>query len=195
MKLIVGLGNPGAEYAGTRHNAGFMVLERLARRHGLSSPRTKFHAALLEWNADTDKVLLMQPTTYMNRSGRAVGEAANFYKLPPSQVLVVVDETALPVGRIRLRPGGGDGGHNGLADIHRALGTGEYPRLRVGVGAPVVGEQSIPKRDYVLSRFTDEQKVDLEPALDRAADAAETWARQGIDAAMNRYNQPEPEPE
>lgn len=188
MKLIVGLGNPGREYEQTRHNAGFFVLERLARRHSLTGAKGRFHASVLEAAFGSEKVLLMQPTTYMNRSGTAVGEAARFYKLDPQQVLVVVDETALPVGTIRLRPGGGDGGHNGLADIHHALGTDAYPRLRIGIGEPVVNDHRIAKRDYVLGRFTEEQLVDLEPVLDRAADAAETWAAEGIDTAMNRFN-------
>lgn len=188
MKLIVGLGNPGAEYEKTRHNAGFFVLDRLARRHGLSGARTRFHAGTLEATFGPHKVLLMQPTTYMNRSGTAVGEAARFYRLDPADVLVVVDDTALAVGTIRLRPGGGAGGHNGLSDIARALGTDDYPRLRIGIGEPIVGDQRIAQRDYVLGRFTEQQLADLDPALDRAAEAAQTWATEGIDTAMNRYN-------
>jgi PTH1 family peptidyl-tRNA hydrolase len=188
MKLIVGLGNPGAEYEKTRHNAGFFVLDRLARRHGLSGARTRFHAGTLEATFGRHKVLLMQPTTYMNRSGTAVGEAARFYRLDPADVLVVVDDTALAVGTIRLRPGGGAGGHNGLSDIARALGTDDYPRLRIGIGEPIVGDQRIAQRDYVLGRFTEQQLADLDPALGRAAEAAQTWATEGIDTAMNRYN-------
>jgi len=195
MKLIVGLGNPGADYADTRHNAGFMALSRLARRHGLTGPKARFKSAVLELVLDTEKVLLMQPMTYMNRSGQAVGEAARFYKLAPADVLVVYDDTALPLGGLRLRPRGGAGGHNGISDVARALDTDAFPRLRIGIGEPRLGEQRISKHDYVLGRFTDEQMADLTPALDRAAEAAECWAAEGIDAAMNRYNVKETETE
>jgi len=188
MKLIVGLGNPGRAYEKTRHNAGFMAVERLARKLALTGAKNKFHAGVLEGVIGDDKVMLMQPTTYMNRSGLAVGEAASFYKLEPAEIMIVVDETALPVGTIRIKPQGGEGGHNGLADVRRALGTDAYPRLRIGVGEPIVGEHRIPKKDYVLSPFTEQQRADLEPILDRAADALYCWVRDGIDAAMNRYN-------
>jgi len=188
MKLIVGLGNPGREYEKTRHNAGFMAVERLARKLGLAGSKAKFHAGVLEGTIGEEKIMLMQPTTYMNRSGLAVGQAASFYKLEPAQVMIVVDETALPVGTIRIRPKGGEGGHNGLADVRRALGTDAYPRLRIGVGEPEVEGRRIPKKDYVLSAFTEEQMVDLNPALDKAADAVYCWVRDGIDTAMNRYN-------
>jgi PTH1 family peptidyl-tRNA hydrolase len=188
MKLIVGLGNPGRDYAGTRHNAGFMVVERIAERHGLAGAKGRFHASVIETTFGGEKTLLMEPTTYMNRSGQAVGEAARYHKLEPEQIMVVVDDTALPLGAIRIRPKGGAGSHNGLADIQRALGSDAYPRLRLGVGAPEINGQPVAQRDYVLGRFTEEQRQTLIPALDRAAEAAETWAAQGIDAAMNRYN-------
>lgn len=188
MKLIVGLGNPGREYHRTRHNVGFMVLEALAQRHGLAGAKAKFHASLLDGMIGSEKVMLMQPTTYMNRSGLAVGEAARFHRLEPSEVLIVVDDTALPIGSIRLRPQGGAGGHNGLSDIARALGTDAYPRLRVGVGAPRHGEHKVPQADYVLSRFTDEQLADLQPAMDKACDAIEAWLTDDIADVMSRYN-------
>ena len=184
MKLIVGLGNPGPEYAQTRHNAGFMVVERLANRLGLSGAKTKFHAGVLEGRMAGEKVVLMQPMTYMNRSGLAVGEAASFFKLEPSDVLVVVDEVQLPVGRIRLRACGSAGGHNGLTDIQRALGTTAYPRLRVGIDPP----GRAPQVDYVLGRFTEEQRQALDPALDKACDAIECWAAEGIEKAMSLHN-------
>ncbi len=193
MHLIVGLGNPGAEYAGTRHNAGFMAVNRLAERHAQGPAKAKFHASILETDIGGRKVMLMQPTTYMNRSGMAVGEAARYYNVQPADVLIAVDETALPLGAIRLRPRGSAGGHNGLADIEKALGTDAYPRLRIGVGEPVVGERRIPKRDYVLGRFTDSQREQLPDVLDRAADAMQTWLTDGIDTAMNRFNANPPE--
>ncbi len=184
MKLIVGLGNPGSDYAMTRHNAGFMAVERIARRHGLTGLRHKFHAGVLEGVIAGQKVLLMQPTTFMNRSGLAVGEAVMFYKLEPADILVLVDEVALDVGTIRLRAEGTPGGHNGLADIQRVLTTKAYPRLRIGVGPQGPG----PRADFVLARFTEHQFAALHPALERAADAVECWLREGIDKAMSLYN-------
>ncbi len=189
MKLIVGLGNPGPEYAKTRHNAGFMAVDRLAQRHGFAGPKSKFHAGVLEGaigvGGDLHRVLLMQPTTYMNRSGLAVGEARAFYKLEPADILVLVDEAALPLGSIRLRASGSPGGHNGLKDLERALGTRDYPRLRIGIDPP---PGRVPQADYVLGKFTADQLDALDPALTRACDAVETWLAEGIDAAMNRYN-------
>ena len=189
MHLIVGLGNPGSEYDGTRHNAGFMAVNRLAERHAQGPARSRFNASAIDTQVDGKKVMLMQPLTYMNRSGQSVGEAARFFKIEPDQILVLVDDTALPVGAIRLRPSGSDGGHNGLADIARALGTDAYPRLRIGVGEPKVGEQRIAKKDYVLGRFTEQERAELPAVMDRSADAAETWVAQGIEAAMNRFNE------
>jgi PTH1 family peptidyl-tRNA hydrolase len=185
VKLIVGLGNPGNEYAQTRHNAGFMVLDRLAVRHGLSNPKSKFHSGVLDGQIAGQRCLLLQPMTYMNRSGLAVGEAAGFYKLDPADdLLVVVDDVALPAGQVRLRAEGGTGGHNGLADIERVLSTRTYPRLRIGVDPP----GRVPQADYVLGRFSPDQWALVEPALDRACDTVECWLAQGIDLAMTRYN-------
>lgn len=197
MKLIVGLGNPGVEYARTRHNVGFMAVERLAARHGLSGAKTKFHAGVLEGTIGPERVLLMQPMTFMNRSGLSYGEAVRFHKLPLSEALVVVDDTALPLGALRLRAEGTGGGHNGLADIHRAVGSWQFPRLRIGVGSPRAGQRRIPQRDYVLGRFDLEEQVVLDSALDQAANAIECWITQGIDKAMSLYNtRPSPsEPE
>jgi len=186
MKLIVGLGNPGAEYEATRHNVGFLVLDRLARRHAPGAvARGKFHAAVVEAEVHGERVMLLKPTTFMNRSGLAVGEAMRFYKLPTASLLVIVDDVALPCGSIRLRPGGGAGGHNGLSDIEQKLTTDEYARLRIGIDPPGI----IPQKDYVLGRFRPDQLELVEPALDTAADAVACWARSGIDEAMNRYNQ------
>lgn len=187
MKLIVGLGNPGTEYERTRHNAGFMVIDRLIARHAAGEPlRAKFHSGVAESAIPgVGKALLQKPITYMNRSGLAVLEALNFYKLNPAEeLLVIVDDIALPVGSFRIRAAGGDGGHNGLGDISRVLGGADYPRLRIGVGAPGI----VPQKDYVLRRFSQEQLSDLDPALEKAADATEFWAREGTDAAMNSFN-------
>lgn len=190
MKLIVGLGNPGSEYENTRHNAGFMVLDELARRHaGGEVARGRFHAATLECMIGNEKVMLAKPTTFMNKSGLTVGEALRFYKLEPADdLLIVVDDVNLPLGGIRLRARGGDGGHNGLADVARAAGGDAYARLRVGVDSKPQGASQV---GYVLGRFTQEQGETLKPALASAADAAEFWAKDGIVEAMNRFNTPE----
>ncbi|NRA56982.1 MAG: aminoacyl-tRNA hydrolase [Phycisphaerales bacterium] len=190
MKLIVGLGNPGSEYENTRHNAGFMVLDELARRHaGGAVARGRFHAATLECMIGHEKVLLAKPTTFMNKSGLSVGEAVRFYKLEPAEdMLIVVDDLYIPLGALRLRPKGGDGGHNGLADVARAVGGDAYARLRVGVDAKPEGGSQV---GYVLGRFTKEQAETLQPALKRAADAAECWVGNGTTEAMNRFNTPE----
>lgn len=188
MKLVVGLGNPGLQYQTTRHNAGFMVVDRLAERHATGQiPRSTFHAACVEARIAGEKCLLMKPTTYMNRSGQSVGEAARFYKLTPSEdVIVVVDEVAFPVGHIRVRARGGTAGHNGLKDIDRALGGGDYPRVRVGIGnKPAVMNQA----DWVLSRVTEGERPDFERSVAEAADAVEVLIAQGVDAAMNRFNE------
>ncbi len=185
MKLIIGLGNPGPEYQRTRHNAGWLAMDRLASRHGLSDVRVKFHAAMTQGSIGGDKCVLLKPQTFMNRSGLSVGEAATFYKLDPTQVLVLVDDVALPLGSLRLRGSGSAGGHNGLIDIERALGTRGYPRLRLGIDPP---PPRVPQKDWVLGRFSDADLATLEPALDRAADAAEVWVAEGVEAAMNRFN-------
>lgn len=185
MKLIVGLGNPGSQYAQTRHNAGFMVADRLAVRHGLSGARTRFHAGVLEGPVAGQRCLLMQPMTYMNRSGLAVGEAAAFYKIDPRDILIVVDDVALPLGRLRLRGEGSAGGHNGLIDIQRALGTAAYPRLRIGIDS-ATGRMA--QKDYVLGRFTESQRDELGPAIERACDGIESWLREGLEKTMSLFN-------
>ena len=184
MKIIVGLGNPGREYEQTRHNAGFMVLDRLVRRHQISGPKMKFQAGVLEGQVAAEKCLLMQPVTYMNRSGQAVNQAVQFYKLQRDDLIIVVDDVALPCGKIRLRAEGSCGGHNGLEDIERALGSSLYSRLRIGIDPP----GRVPQRDYVLGRFTESQRQLIEPAIEKACDAIECWIREGIDKAMSIYN-------
>jgi PTH1 family peptidyl-tRNA hydrolase len=196
MRIVVGLGNPGREYAGTRHNIGFEVIDRLAERIGLAfgpgefdrAARTRFDGLAMDGivpGAGGEKVLLLKPTTYMNLSGRSVQAAMAFYQLSPKDVLVVLDDLALPCGKIRLRAGGSSGGHNGLKDIERALATSDYPRLRLGVDAP---PPRVAGRDYVLGRFSEAQRQAVSPAIDRAADAAIVWAGSGIQTAMNRFN-------
>ena len=198
MHLIVGLGNPGRQYVGTRHNIGFDVVDRVARRLGwiLSGDeferlaKTKFDGLALDGNmmlscGQSEKMLLLKPMTYMNLSGKAVQAAMAFYQIATPDIMIVLDDLALPSGKIRLRPGGSHGGHNGLRDIERALGTSEYPRLRLGIDAP---PPRVPGKDYVLGRYSPEQQKLIEPAIDRAASAILTWIENGIQTAMNRFN-------
>lgn len=186
MKLIVGLGNPGPQYDRTRHNVGFDVLDRMARRYAAGqTPRSRFHGVCIEGDIEAERVLLLKPTTYMNRSGQAVAEAVRFYKLSPAEaLLVIVDDVALPCGSIRLRASGSAGGHNGLTDIETKLSTDVYARLRIGIDPP----GQIPQANYVLGRFAPEQQERVEPALDEAADAAACWVVHGVTQAMNQFN-------
>jgi PTH1 family peptidyl-tRNA hydrolase len=184
MKLIVGLGNPGSQYDRTRHNAGFLALDRFAQKNNAGNYRVAHESFMADVLVGTEKVLLLKPQTYMNLSGRAVASAVQFYKLTPEQLLVLVDDVALPAGTIRIRAGGSAGGHNGLRDIEAALNTQDYPRLRIGVDPP----GNIPQKDYVLGFFTAEQKPKLDSAFSTAADAITTWVNEGIAAAMNRFN-------
>lgn len=195
MKLIVGLGNPTSEYVGTRHNIGFEVIDRLSQRLSLAlAPgefdrlaKAKFNGLVMDGAlpGGGEKLLLLKPLTYMNLSGKSVQSAMAFYQLSPPDILIALDDLALPCGKIRLRAGGSSGGHNGLKDIERVLGTNEYPRLRLGIDAP---PPRIPGRDYVLGRFTAAQRELLDPAVDRAASAALAFVESGIAAAMNRFN-------
>lgn len=184
MKLIVGLGNPGPEYEKTRHNAGFLLADRLAARLGFSAEKLKFHGGLREGTLAGERALILKPVTYMNRSGLAVGEAAAFYKVAPADVLVLVDDLALPCGQIRLRAEGSSGGHNGLTDVARALGTMKYPRLRLGIDPKGMARQS----DYVLGRFTPDQAAKFDACLDAACQAVECWAKEGVEKAMTKFN-------
>lgn len=187
MKLIVGLGNPGRDYVRTRHNAGFMALDKLADRHAPGAPvRQRFHASTLDINLPgAGKCMLLKPLTFMNRSGLAVAEAVNFFKLDATEdLLVIVDEVAIDMGTIRLRASGSAGGHNGLADIERVLTTADYPRCRVGIGPQ--GPSS--RHDFVLARFAEDQIPVIEAGVTKAADAAECWAKSDITTAMNTFN-------
>lgn len=198
MKLIVGLGNPGLQYTGTRHNVGFELIDLLAARLGFTArvdqfdlrSRTKFDGLALDGAMSRpaggdEKLLLLKPMTYMNLSGKAVQAAMAFYQLGAADLLVVLDDLALPCGRIRLRPGGSSGGHNGLKDIERVLGGDQYPRLRIGIDA---APPLVPGKDYVLGRFTTEQRSRLDPAIHRAADAVLMWIDRGIEPAMSQFN-------
>ena len=182
--LVVGLGNPGREYARHRHNVGWMVVEELARRHG-ASWKGKFSGQIAEVRIDGHRVALLKPETFMNESGRSVGAAARFYKVEPDAVLVVHDEIDLEPGRLQARRGGGLAGHNGLRSIAVHLGTQDFLRLRVGVGRPGRGDPR-PAADYVLSPFTPEEDVDT--LVERAADAVETLDAEGLEQAQAKYN-------
>lgn len=183
--LIAGLGNPGAEYRETRHNVGFMVVDELARRHGATFG-SKFSARVADLRLDGQRLVLLEPQTYMNESGRSVAAAVRFYKVPVEALLVVHDDVDLEVGRLQARLGGGLAGHNGLRSLVQHLGTGEFLRLRVGVGRPERGDPR-PVADFVLSPFPAE--VDLGTMVARAADGAETVAREGLDAAQQHFNE------
>ncbi len=184
MKLIVGLGNPGREYEHTRHNVGFQVTEELARRYRVTlKNHAKWKARAAKISEIGDGVWLAEPTTFMNLSGWAVRDIVDFHKLTPVDVLIVVDDADLPLGRLRLRTSGSAGGHNGLKSIMQELGTAGFPRLRVGVG-----RQAGELKNHVLGRFSSEEKTRIDAAVKRAADAAELFAKESILAAMNRYN-------
>ena len=185
--LAVFLGNPGPRYAGTRHNAGFMAADALAKAEGLRIDRLRFHALTGELRLGDTRVLVMKPQTYMNLSGDAVGAAARFYKIPSERVLVVSDEVSLPVGRLRVRPKGSAGGHNGLKSIIEALGSDAFPRIRIGVGAPPHPDYDMA--DWVLGVFHDREAEEMAAAASRAAQAVECYITQGPERAMNRFNQ------
>jgi PTH1 family peptidyl-tRNA hydrolase len=184
MKIVIGLGNPGLKYAGTRHNVGFDVVDYLAKGKGASSFREKFESFVAELKEGDETVLLMKPLTFMNLSGRALRAAADFYKLPVEQVLVVCDDFNLPLGKLRIRAKGSHGGQNGLRNIQDQLGTDAYARLRIGVGQPAVGEAV----DFVLSKFKPGERAAADDAVANAASAALVWVRSGLEVCMNRFN-------
>jgi PTH1 family peptidyl-tRNA hydrolase len=186
LKLIVGLGNPGKEYRDTRHNVGFKVVDALAERHGVNSWSEKFGG--LEGKAwfNEMSVILVKPLSYMNLSGQAVQGFSAFYKVETPDVLVIVDDVELPLGRLRARPGGGAGGHNGLKSVIQSLGTEDFPRLRVGVGRGETAGKNLS--NFVLGRFTADEHEIITAAVLRAADATEVFIDQGIGPAMNMFN-------
>jgi PTH1 family peptidyl-tRNA hydrolase len=186
IRLVVGLGNPGTKYQGTRHNIGFDLVDRLASGGAGSSFCRKFEGQVAETEIDYRRVLLLKPETFMNLSGRSVGQAVRFYKLEPTEILVICDDLSLPLGKLRLRPGGSDGGQKGLRDIAAHLGTDQFPRLRIGIGE----QGSLDAVDFVLSRFRSPERATIDDALILASQAVAVWVTQGIDAAMNRFNGP-----
>jgi len=184
VKLIVGLGNPGRKYAGNRHNVGFQCLDRLAEAWGLSFSQRKHKALLAQGEIAGLKVILAKPQTFMNLSGDAVERMARFYKVPPASILVIYDDLDLPLGRIRLRPEGGSGGHKGMKSIIEHLGANGFPRLRVGTGRPTHGDPV----DYVLDDFTLDERITIDVVYEKVVSAVELWLTEGVAAAMNRYN-------
>lgn len=184
MKLIVGLGNPGEKYNNTRHNIGFDVLEELSKRTS-GSKMAKFEGQLQQTMLGGQTTLLLWPLTMMNLSGRAVGAVSKFYKIEPADILVICDDLALPLGKLRFRSKGSAGGQKGLADILRVLSSENVARLRVGIDATPEGWDTA---DYVLSRFKKDEMIVVDSAVKRAADGAIDWASSGIDYCMNRYN-------
>jgi peptidyl-tRNA hydrolase, PTH1 family len=187
LYFIAGLGNPGLEYAATRHNVGFMLVDRLAVRWRAAwAVEKKFQARLARVKRDARKVILCQPRTFMNDSGGAVAAVGRFYQLPPERMLIVVDDADLPLGQLRLRPEGSSGGHHGLESIEQQLGTRGYPRLRVGIGRQSQEQREIT--DHVLGRFEAGERKAMEEVLDRALQQVECWLEHGIEKAMNEFN-------
>lgn len=186
MKVVVGLGNPGPKYAGTRHNIGFEVIDSLASGPGVMGFRDRFESVIAEWKEGEETVLAVKPQTFMNLSGRAVRAILDFYKVPVERLLVVCDDFNLPLGKLRVRSKGSHGGQNGLRNIQEQLGTDAYARLRIGVGQPAVGDAV----DFVLSKFKPGERGAVLDATSLAAQAVLVWVRSGTEACMNRFNGP-----
>lgn len=188
MKLICGLGNPGREYERNRHNIGFMVVEALLSRARAELNQEKFQAKVGQGSLGSERILFLEPQTYMNLSGRSLAEAARFYKVAVEDILVIHDELDLPFGRLQLKAGGGTGGHNGLKSSVQSLGADSFIRLRFGISKPEGPNAKERVAGYVLSNFDDGERRQLEEFIGKAADMAETWAREGLATAMNRFN-------
>ncbi|MFQ5854896.1 MAG: aminoacyl-tRNA hydrolase [Anaerolineae bacterium] len=184
--MIVGLGNPGREYAKHRHNIGFQVVEALAEAHGLSFDKLQHKARVAVGKVNEEPVVLARPLTYMNKSGESVGPLTRWYKAPVGQLLVVYDDLDIPLGTVRLRPKGGSGGHRGMHSIILRLGTEDFPRLRIGIGRPPAGWDPA---DYVLSPFTEDELPIVIEVRERAVAAIECWLKEGVDVAMTQFNQ------
>jgi PTH1 family peptidyl-tRNA hydrolase len=183
--IIVGLGNPGRQYADNRHNVGFRCVDHLASAHGLSFSRRRKRASIALGTVLRRSVVLVKPCTYMNKSGRPVAAVTRYYRVPARRLLVVYDDLDLPLGTTRLRPSGGSGGHRGVRSIINQLGKQEFPRLRIGIGRP---PGRMDPAEYVLQDFSDDEEPILERTLEQAVAAIETWLVDGIDEAMTRYN-------
>jgi PTH1 family peptidyl-tRNA hydrolase len=188
LKLLCGLGNPGREYAGHRHNVGFKVAERLSRVLGIPLGQEKFQARFGQGELGGQRVLLLEPQTFMNASGEAVAAAVRFYKVAPADLLVIHDELDLPFGRLQLKRGGGTGGHNGLTSIVERLGADDFARLRFGIGKPEGPNAKERVIGHVLHDFSAEERELLGPLLDRATEIAQGWVSMGLAEAMNRFN-------
>lgn len=184
--IVAFLGNPGLKYNGTRHNAGFMAADAMEKKLGVRINKMRFKALTQTVDIGSHKVLLMKPQTYMNLSGDAIAQAAKFYKVPPERVIVVSDETALPIGKLRIRRGGSAGGHNGLKSIIARLGTDQFPRIRLGVGAPPHPDYDMA--DWVLAAFKGQDAADMEAVAEKAACAIACYITEGADKAMNKFN-------
>ena len=187
-RLVVGLGNPGTEYRGHRHNVGFQVVDRLAGALGMALGQSKFQSRFGQGDVGKTRLLLLEPETFMNASGEAVSAAARFYKVAPEDLLVIHDELDLSFGRLQLKRGGGTGGHNGLESIVEQLGTPDFARLRFGIGKPQGPNAKERVVGYVLHDFSSEEKAALEPLLERSVDMARAWVSLGLAEAMNRHN-------
>lgn len=185
MKIVVGLGNPGREYDGTRHNVGFEVLALIAQRFDVGRPKAKFKAEVAEVSIKNQKTILLSPLTYMNLSGQSVRAALDFYKLPVSDILVICDDINLEVAKLRFRPSGSAGGQNGLKNIIQQLGSQDFGRLRVGVGKTPPNWNA---SDFVLGKFGADERSEMDLGISRAANAVEAWIEHGIEAAMNQFN-------
>ncbi|MFN3466096.1 MAG: aminoacyl-tRNA hydrolase [Candidatus Brocadiales bacterium] len=185
MKIVVGLGNPGAKYSKTRHNMGFMVVDKLAEKLRTKVEGKRFHALVGEKVIDGETLLLVKPLTYVNESGRTVKELLENYSCPMSSIMVICDDLNLPLGKLRIRRKGSSGGHNGLESIISYLDSKDFPRMRIGIGSPLHGEA----REYVLSPFLKEEGAEVELALERAYEALLDWMRGGVEECMKRFNQ------
>ena len=185
MRVVIGLGNPGRQHVYDRHNVGFLVLDEMARRLGVAIRRATHHARVAEVSFAGDRVLLVKPQTYMNTSGQAAASIARYYRLASEMFVAVYDDMDLPVGRIRIRPGGGAGGHRGLQSLIAHLGDGSFSRVRIGIGRPPVGSDAAT---HVLTAFRAAERDAAEAAVTRAAEAVETLIAEGANHAMNRFN-------
>jgi len=187
VRLIAGLGNPGLAYRRTRHNAGFMAIDRVAQKYGMSISRSKFRTRFSEGNIGQERVVLIKPWAYMNLSGGPIKDFLDFYHLPIEQLIVIHDDMDMNFGRIRIKEGGGDGGHKGIRSIIRSMGSGEFCRVKIGIGRPLEAEEA---QGYVLHPFNSAEESLLADTLSRVVEAIETILSDGVQQAMNRFNSP-----